>query len=397
MKTDREMLRTLAVFVAGFLNFFNLYVPQAFLQLLAKSLNTTPTLIGLSVTVTLLAVSTVAPIAGAISDRLGRKRIIVPATFALTCTTLLVAQSSSLTELLVWRTVQGALLPFIFTVTVAYVADECSGPQAVKTSGIYSSGTILGGFSGRLFGGVMADYYGWHMAFLAIAAITLLCALFVMWALPRERNFRPLTGGIGGTLRAYREHLRNPRLLATCGIGYGMLFSMVASFTFVNFRLAEPPFSLSPTKVGSIFAVYLLAMVSAPLSTRVAVRIGRIPALMLSIGCAIFGLLLTLSNSLPMVIAGLAFSTAGFLMIQALSLGFIGAIVPHARSSAVGLYVTIYYIGGALGSFLPGPIWHNFGWIGVIVLLCVNLSVMAAVAQKFWRLPKPAPSWPSPS
>ena len=144
-----------------------------------------------------------------------------------------------------------------------------------------------------------------------------------------------LTGGIGGTLRAYREHLRNPRLLATCGIGYGMLFSMVASFTFVNFRLAEPPFSLSPTKVGSIFAVYLLAMVSAPLSTRVAVRIGRIPALMLSIGCAIFGLLLTLSNSLPMVIAGLAFSTAGFLMIQALSLGFIGAIVPHARSSAV--------------------------------------------------------------
>jgi len=54
MKTDREMLRTLAVFVAGFLNFFNLYVPQAFLQLLAKSLNTTPTLIGLSVTVTLV-------------------------------------------------------------------------------------------------------------------------------------------------------------------------------------------------------------------------------------------------------------------------------------------------------------------------------------------------------
>ena len=392
MSIGRETWRAAAVFVAGFLTFFNLYTPQAFLQVLAQDLGASTLQFGLSVTVSLLAVSTIAPIAGAISDRLGRKRIIVTACFALIASTLLVAHSRSLGELLLWRTLQGMTLPFIFTVTVAYIADECSGPLTIKTSGIYASGTILGGFLGRFLGGVIADLDGWRAVFVVMAGITTLAAAFVAWAMPYEVKFTPVMGGLQANLRAYREHLRNIRLLATCGIGFGMLFSMVASFTFVNFRLAEPPFLLSPTKVGSIFAVYLLAMVSAPLSTRVAVRIGRIPALMLSIGCAMFGLLLTLSSWLPVVIAGLAFSTAGFLMIQALSIGFIGAIVPHARSSAVGLYVTIYYIGGALGSFLPGPIWHNFGWIGVIARLCTNLSLMAALARTFWRLPKPIPS-----
>ena len=392
MTLNRETWRAASVFVAGFLTFFNLYTPQAFLQLLAHDLNASTMQIGLSVTVSLLAVSAIAPVAGAISDRLGRKKIIVTAAFGLIIATLLVAHSDSLGELLMWRTAQGLLLPFIFTVTVAYIADECSGPQAIKTSGIYASGTILGGFSGRLLGGVIADLDGWRMVFIVMAAITVLAASFVAWAMPAERNFRPVLGGLQANLRAYREHLRNPRLLATCAIGFGMLFSMVASFTFVNFRLTEPPFSLSPSKVGSIFAVYLLAMISAPLSTRVAVRIGRIPALMLSIGCAVFGMGLALSSWLPMVVAGLAFSTAGFLMIQALSLGFIGAIVPHARSSAVGLYVTIYYIGGALGSVAPGPVWHQFHWVGVVVLIWTCLALMAATALHFWRLPKPAPS-----
>jgi MFS family permease len=155
----------------------------------------------------------------------------------------------------------------------------------------------------------------------------------------------------------------------------------------VNFYLAEAPFSLSPTQVGSVFAVYLLGMISAPLATRVAVKIGRIPALMVAICCSVLGFAATLLPSLPVVVIGLAFSTAGLLVTQALSLGFIGAIVPRARSSAVGLYVTVYYTGGALGGVLPGPLWHHFGWIGVIALLWVILAVMAATALRFWRLP----------
>lgn len=379
--------RAAGVFAAGFCTFFNLYTPQAFLQILAGDLGSSVSRIGFAITVTLLAVAVMAPIAGGISDRLGRKRIIVGACLALIVPTLLVAVSTSLTQLLLWRFVQGLLLPFIFTVTVAYVADECSGPQAIRVSGIYASGTIFGGFLGRFVGGIVADLAGWRMVFVVLALITAALAGFVAWAMPQEQRFRPVLGGLEATLRAYGQHLRNARLMATCCIGFGMLFSMVACFTFVNFHLADPPFSLSPSSQGSVFAVYLLGMVTTPLATRFAVHIGRRQALAAAIGSSALGFALTLSSELFVVIAGLALVTGGLFIVQALSLGFIGAIVPRARSSAVGLYVTVFYTGGALGGFVPGGIWHSAGWTGVVGLLWGVMAAMAVTGLVFWRMP----------
>ena len=390
MKLSPEKRRATSAVVAGFLTFINLFTPQSFLQTVAQDLNVTATQIGLAVTVTLLAVAAFAPIAGAISDRFGRKNIVVGAAILLVATTLLVAQSSSLTELLVWRTLQGMLLPFIFSVTVAYIADECTPQEAVRTSGYYISGTIVGGASGRLIGALFAGLGGWRWGFLGVAATTLIATIFVIWAMPREQKFRPLLGGLRSTFRAYREHLRNPRLLATFFIGFGMLFCMVASFTFVTFRLAEPPFELSTVKIGLIFIVYYLSVFSTPLGARMVGAIGRQKGMFAALVCSACGLALTLADSLPMIMAGLAISTCGFLLVQTLAISFIGVIVPQARSSAVGFYVTCYYIGGSIGSVAPGPVWHQFGWPGVIALCALVLALMTIDTLIFWRMPKPA-------
>lgn len=380
-----ETKRAAGVFVAGFSTFVNLYAPQAFLPTLAADLGTTPTQTGLSITVTLLAVAVMAPVAGALSDRLGRRRIILGACLLLILPTLMAAASPGLASLLLARTLQGMLLPFIFTVTVAYVADECSGPQTIRTSGLYASGCIFGGFLGRFIGGLVSDAAGWRAVFLVLAAITAAAAAFVAWAMPREQRFRPVLGGLTATLAAYRDHLGNCRLLATCAVGFGMLFCIVATFTFVNFHLAQPPFSLSTSSLGSVFAVYLLGMITTPLATRVAVQIGRPRALLAALAISASGILLSLSASLPIVIAGLALVTGGLFVVQALSLGFIGTAVLRARSSAVGLYVTSFYIGGALGGVPPGWLWHHADWPGVVALIMVVLAGMATIGWTAWR------------
>jgi predicted MFS family arabinose efflux permease len=380
-----ETRRATGVFAAGFSTFINLYAPQAFLPTLSADLNTSPTQASLSITVTLLAVAVMAPVAGALSDRLGRKRIIVGACLLLILPTLLAAIAGSLSLLLMARFLQGMLLPFIFTVTVAYVADECTGPAAIRVSGIYASGTIFGGFMGRFIGGLVADASGWRSVFLVLAALTACLTLFIAWALPREQRFRPVQGGLTATLTAYRDHLRNGRLLATCLLGFGMLFSTVATFTFVNFHLADPPFSLSPSSLGSVFAVYLLGMITTPLATRAAVGIGRTWALLAALAVSATGIILSLSASLALVISGLALVTGGLFVVQALSLGFIGAIVPRARSSAVGLYVTTFYIGGAVGGVAPGWLYHHAGWPGVVGMILAVLTAMASTGWVFWR------------
>ena len=70
-------------------------------------------------------------------------------------------------------------------------------------------------------------------------------------------------------------HLRNPQLLATYAVGFGMLFNFVALFTYINFVLAAPPFNLSPTLLGAIFVTYLAGAAAVLGLGRAVARFGR--------------------------------------------------------------------------------------------------------------------------
>ena len=375
----------LAVAAAGLATFVNLYTPQAILPALAQAFGVRPAQTGLAITASLLAVALVAPFAGAISDVLGRKRLIVGAAVLVIAPTLLVATSRSFSALLAWRFLQGLLLPFIFTVTVAYIGDECSGGDAIRAAGMYASGSVAGGFLGRFVAGVAADFAGWRFGFAAVAGVTALAAAVVAATLPRERNFRPVRGGLRAMLGGWREHIANPRLWGVCAVGAAMLFSVVATFTFVNLRLAAPPFFLSAAALGSVFAVYLVGVVTTPLATRAAVRAGRGRTAAVAAGVSVAGELLSLAPSLPLIVLGLMLACAGLFVAQALALGYIGVAVERARSSAVGLYVAVYYIGGALGAVLPAPVWHGFGWPGCVALVSAVIAAMGAAAALTFR------------
>jgi predicted MFS family arabinose efflux permease len=375
--------RNLAVAIAGFATFINLYTPQAVLPAIAGSFAAGPAETGLAITASLVAVALVAPFVGSVSDALGRKRLITGACFVLVIPALAIALSPSLTVLVVLRFLQGLLLPFIFTVTVGYIGDECQGAEGVRASASYAMGTIFGGFFGRFSAGIAAGLAGWRVGFAAVGALTLLCAVAVAMLLPRERNFRSVAAGWS----IWRMHAGNPALLATCLIGACMLFSMVAAFTYANFLLAAPPFGLGPGALGAVFTVYLLGLVTTALATRLTLRLGRRITLFLAVGLAGAGILLTLIPLLWAVVAGLALLSAGMFVVQSLSLGFIAARIRQAKSTAVGLYVTTFYVGGAVGGVLPAALWHRVGWPGVALLIAIAAGLIALLAGFAWREP----------
>jgi predicted MFS family arabinose efflux permease len=381
--------RSAGAAIAGAATFLNLYNTQAVLPEIAGTFGVGVLHAGLTITAPLLAVACVAPFAGTISDRLGRKNLIVGAAMLLVLPTLAVAAAPNLEMMVFWRFVQGLLLPFIFTVCIAYVGDECPGAHGIRTAGAYSAGTIFGGFSGRIIVGVVAEYVGWRVGFVVIAACSAALAGIIALLLPRERRFEPLQGGMRGALASYVEHVRTPRLLATCLIGFCMLFTNVGGYTYVNFYLSAPPFRLGPSQLGFMFTVYLLGVFTTPAATRLAVRIGRRMTLALSVACTTLGLLLTLWQQLPPVLTGLALMSGGLFVVQALSLGFIATTTQHAKSTAVGLYVTVFYIGGSLGGLVPGSLWYHAGWPGVVALLIAVQAVIVGTAARFWRDARP--------
>lgn len=378
----------IGVSAAGFATFINLYATQAVLPVLADAFGVSVARTGLTVTAPLVAVALVAPFVGGISDALGRRRLILAAAFLLAIPTGGVALAPTFDVLVACRFAEGLLLPFVFAVTVAYIADECAGPEGVRATGTYAVGTIIGGFGGRFIAGWATDLFGWRTAFAVLAALTLLTATLVALFLPPERKFRAVSGW-RGSLAGYQDQLRNRQVLATCVVGFAVLFTIVGTFTYANYLLAAPPYGLGPAALGSVFVVYLLGAASTPVASRLVLRIGRRATAMVAVAFTAAGLLLTLVPSLPAIIAGMGLVATGILTEQVLSIGYVALAARTARSTAVGLYVTCYYVGGALGGIAPAWPWAHFGWPGCVALgLAVQLVALAVVTVA-WPGAKP--------
>jgi MFS transporter, YNFM family, putative membrane transport protein len=376
--------RKIAVATAGFCAFLNLYSPQALLPALAREFGAGAAEISTIMTASALAIALTAPFTGAIADVLGRKRVITAAMLAVVVPMAGAALAPDVEALIAWRFVQGLLLPPIFAVTVAYIGDEWPPTEVAGVAGIYIAGSSLGGFCGRFLPGLLGDLIGWRGAFLALAALSLLGAITLALLLPREKGF-VRSEGLAASGRQMLQHLHNPQLVATYAIGFGVLFNFIAVFTYVSFHLAAPPYDFSSTLLGAIFVTYLAGTAIVPATGWMMARLGRRRFILAVLAAWACGALLMLAPPLAPILAGLTLCAMCGMLCQTIATGYVTASAREGRSSAVGLYVTAFYVGGSMGAFLPGIAWEQAGWAGAVAMVLVMLAVMAVVAALAYR------------
>src|SRR5215471_4862207 len=376
-------VRRLAVAINGFCAFLNLYSPQALLPELSREFGATAAGISTIMTASTLAVALTAPLTGAIADVFGRKRVIAFALFAVSVPTVLLTLAHDVHAIAVWRFIQGLFLPAIFAVTVAYIGDEWPASEVAGVAGVYVTGSSIGGFAGRMVPGALADLIGWRYAFLVLAAMTLVAAVAILFMLPREKRF-VRSEGLRASAAQMVRHLRNPQLIATFAVGFGTLFNFIATFTYVSFHLAAAPYNFSSTWLGALFFTYLGGTAAAPWTGRMIARFGRRNFVLGLIALWIGGALLLLAPGLPLIIAGLVVCATAGMLCQSVSTGYIAVTAKQGRSSAVGLYVTCFYVGGSVGAFLPGLTWSSLGWPGAVAMAIAMQAIMACVVGFFW-------------
>jgi MFS family permease len=352
--------------IAGACTFLNVYCTQPLLPLFQRLFHASEIEVSLTVGAVTLAVALMAPVTGLVAETIGRKKVIVPALFALAVPTLLAATSQNLHALIFWRFAQGLFVPGVIAVMMAYINEEFAG-RVGTVMAAYVAGTVFGGFLGRFLTGLIAAHWNWHAAFVTLGLLDLLGALAVRQWLPLAVNFVPAKH-VFKSARDTWGHLRNPRLLAICGLGFTVLFSLVGVFTYATFYLAGPPFNLTPAELGSIFFVYLLGCIVTPLAGRFLDRHGFRRTTLLSFTMCLGGLLLTLIPSLPLVISGLALFSSGIFISQSAATVLMGQVAGRARSAAAGLYVTFYYAGGSAGASLTAWFWLKGGWPACVAL-----------------------------
>ncbi|MGA8009583.1 MAG: MFS transporter [Thiomonas sp.] len=381
-----EWLRRAAVTAAGMCAFFTMYVTQGLLPSLQSVFHASVAELSLTITFTTLAVALAAPFSGIAADRFGRKRVLLVSLSGLALSTLLAATATNLHGLLVWRAVEGLCIPGVFTATVAYISEEWRAADVPAVTALYISGSVAGGFSGRFIAGMVTAHSDWQMAFVVLGVINLLFLLLIARGLPASRRFAASTGGVVAALAGFGLHLRNPKLLGTYAIGFGILFSQVCTFTYVSFHLASAPYNFDLKDLSLLFTVYLVGMIATPLAGKLAWTFGKRRVLVAAVTMGCGGMLLTLLSPVWAIVLGLTLSSAGVFIAQSMATAQVPAFARQARSSAVGLYVLCYYVGGSVGAFGPAWVWAHAGWTGCVALV---LAAQVGVGAAAWRLWSP--------
>jgi predicted MFS family arabinose efflux permease len=379
----------IAVTLAGVAAFFNLYATQPLLPLFEQLFHASKSEVGRTVSAATLGVALSAPFCGSLAERIGRRKVVVFSIFLLAFPTIMAATASGLAQLDIWRFLQGIVTPGIFGVTIAYITEEWPRLLVPQVMSIYVSGTVLGGFLGRIFTGVAATHHlipfvvpSWRNGFVFIGALDLVFGILLWRWLPHDS---PLPDGAEGKTDL-THHLRNPQLLATFAVGFNVLFTLVATFTYITFYLAEPPFGLSPAQLSALFMVYLVGLVVTPMGGVWISRVGARTALIAAVMAGVLGVLLTLVPNLPVILLGLVFCSSGVFICQSAATSYIQRVAHSGgRASAAGLYVMFYYIGGSVAGVLPGMLWRYGQWKACVALIVLVQLATVAIAGGIWK------------
>nr|BFD40995.1 MFS transporter [Pseudomonas sp. FFPRI_1] len=383
---SRQHCARIALFLCGCAAFLNLYATQGILQELAQSFQVSIREAGWSITVTTLAVAFTAPFVSRCTRRFDQRRVIVMAALLLAVPAVLAAYAASFAQLLVWRLVEGMLIPVVFATSVAYIGDRWSGGTVTEVTSLYVAGTVLGGFAGRFISGFMTEYVGWREAFVLLGGLSLLIGVAIHFLLPANPPLavRRATSGLSGL----RELCRRP-LLAAYGVGFCVLFSQVATFTYAGLYLSQAPFDLGAAALGAIYSVFLLALVVIPIAGRLSKSRPQAELLVAAALLGVCGSALTLLASLWLIVLGLALSSTGVFLAQAAANSFTTATAGHNKAGAVGLYLTCYYLGGSFGAVVPALFWSHWGWPGCVALIVLFQVLSLLIAWGGWKPLKP--------
>jgi YNFM family putative membrane transporter len=357
-----------ALFAAGMATFALLYSTQALLPAVSADFGVTASAASWTVSAATGALALCVLPMSALSERYGRTAVMKVSLAVAVVVGLLVPFAPNVEWLVALRAVQGAALAGLPASAMAFLAEEVRPKALVGAIGLFVAGNSIGGMSGRILTGWVAQAFDWRVALGAVGVMALACALVFRALLPKARHFTPGTLDPRTLARTVRTHLADPLLLRLYAIGALFMTVFGAVYTVIGYRLVAEPFGLPQGVIGSIFLVYLVGTVSSAAAGQLVARLGRRGALYLAVATTAAGLLLSLSDTLAAVLLGLVLITAGFFAGHAVASSSVSRTAKTGRAQASALYQSAYYLGSSAGGTLGAVAFHTGGWGGTVLL-----------------------------
>ncbi|GAN49905.1 YNFM family putative membrane transporter [Methylobacterium sp. PvP062] len=377
----------LALAAAGFSTFAVLYAVQPLLPIYADDFGVSPAAssLALSLPCGLLAVALL--VVSPLSEIWGRKPVMLASLVASALLTVVAALVPGWYGFLALRALTGLTASGLPAVAMAYLAEEMDAKAIGLSMGLLVGGNALGGMSGRLISGVMADFVSWRAGLAVIGGLALAAALAFWRWLPPSRRFVPRRLAWAEVPGSFTHHFRDAGLPWLFAEAFLLMGGFVCIYNYIGFRLLEPPYALSQAVIGLIFSVYLAGMVSSPVTGELASRFGRRRVLWVATAVGLAGIVMTLSDHLLLILAGIVVTTVGFFGAHAVASSWVGRRALRDRAQASAIYLGLYYLGSSVLGTAGGWFFAHSGWNGVVLFVGGLYGLALTIALRLSRLP----------
>jgi YNFM family putative membrane transporter len=370
----------IALFCSGFATFSMLYGAQPLFPLFVSAFDISPARASLSLSAATGMMALMLIPMSLISDRYGRRGILLTSLVAASVLMLLCAATHSFSQLVVLRALQGVSLAAPAAIAMTYLAEEVDMGALGSAMGFYIAGNGFGGMSGRFFSAWVAQHASWVTAIIALGIVGLSLSLVCWYLLPRSRRFSPRAIKISVIWDGVLGHFKDPIKPYLFYIGFVLQGCLVSLYSYIPFRLLKEPYSLTTGQIGFFYLLYIFGVFSSAIAGRIADRYGLSRVFWMLVALMLSGVLLTLAAPLPLVILGVAVATVGFFGAHAIASSWVGQRAKQARALASALYLFLYYLGLSIIGTFSGTLWAFGGWTAIVAWLSSMLFACFVVA-----------------
>ena len=355
----------------------DMYLPA--LPAIASDLKAPDSQIQLSLALFMLGFALCQLAYGPLSDRCGRRPILLFGLTLFSLASLACALAGSIEQLLVARTVQALGGGASAVVINAVVRDLYRGVAAARVFSLVILSMTLAPLLAPNLGGLLLTLCGWRSIFLLLGllglALTLLVALRLPETLPADKRQQPGWRAVGAGYAQVLRHRQAMGNLLCSAFAFGGMFAFITASPFVYIDY----FGVEPSRYGILFGCnVVLLMLANGINSRVIQRTGLYPMILGASGaqCLIGALLLLLvlggAASLPLMVLG-----------SALFIGLLGLLAPNTSAAVVSPFDT----GAGSASALLGMARFTTGGVAAVTVAALEdgtplpmVAVMAAFA-----------------
>lgn len=363
--TPAYLRLSLALLIAGFATFALLYGTQPLLPMLAAEYHIGAAQASLAVSFSTGFMALAFIPAAVLSDRLGRRPLMIASLLASAALTALSAILPGWSTLLAMRALIGAALAGVPAVAMTYVAEECEASSLGSAMGLYIAGSAIGGMGGRVGVTLLSAALGWRTALGVLGLISLAGAAVFVAAAPRSRAFTPIRHDARSFVEGMGRIFRDQALPWLYLEGFLLMGAFVTIYNYTGFRLLAPPFSLTQSQVGLIFLLYIIGSFSSAWIGGLADRVGRRKVFWALVAAMICGVALTALRPIAMIMVGIGVITGAFFAAHSTASSWVGRRGGRDKAQASALYLLFYYLGSSTLGSVGGLAWTRSGWPGV--------------------------------